>query len=93
MWRAETFQNLLRALFNNPDWIVMFIEVCGVIYFFRMIHIMTLKVKRAIWTVRLVLILFVLSAIIYACWNYLYIDMGNGLVNPFTGAVQEVYYV
>lgn len=92
MWRAETFQNLLTALINNPDWIVLFIEVCGVIYFFHLIHLMRLKVARAASTVKLIIFLFIFSAIVYACWNYLYIDMGNGLVNPFTGAVQEVHY-
>lgn len=92
MWRAETFQNLLTALVNNPDWIVLFIEVCGVIYFFRMIHLAVNKVKSAIYTVKIILILFIFCAIIYGCWNYLYIDMGNELVNPFTGAIKETQY-
>lgn len=80
---------MLMALINNPDWIVLFIEVCGVFYFFHLIHLARLKVVRAADTVKLIIILFVLSAIVYACWNYIYIDG----INPFTHAIQPVYYV
>lgn len=77
----------MTAVINNPDWIVLLIEACGVVYFFHMIHLACMKIKRAMFTVKLILIMFVLSAIVYACWNYLYI---NGK-NPFTNATLENY--
>lgn len=87
MWRIQTIQDILTALIRNPDWFVLFLEACGVVYFCHQINLMVLKVKRAMFTVKLILVIFVISAIVYALWNYLYI---NG-VNPFTGAVLENY--
>lgn len=87
MWRAQTFQDILTAVIRNPDWIVLLVEVCGVVYFFRMIHLACMKVRRAMFTVKVILVMFALSAIVYACWNYLYI---NG-ENPFTHATLENY--
>ena len=75
------------ALIRNPDWFVLFLEACGVVYFCHQVNLAALKVKRAMFTVKLILVIFVISAIVYALWNYLYI---NG-VNPFTGATLERY--
>lgn len=87
MWRIQTIQDILTALIHNPDWFVLFVEVCGVVYFIHLVNLVAHKVKRAMFTVKLILVIFVFSAIVYACWNYLYIDG----VNPFTGAIMEGY--
>lgn len=73
---------------RNPDWIVLLIEACGVVYFLRMVHLAVLKVKRAMFTVKLILVIFILSAISYACYNYMYIDG----INPFTHKTLENYH-
>ena len=75
------------ALIRNPDWFVLFLEACGVVYFCHHVNLAVLKVKRAMFTVKLILVIFVISVIVYALWNYLYI---NG-ANPFTGATLEGY--
>lgn len=84
MWRTETANNILTALWNNPDWLVLTLEVFGAVYIYRLIVGIRQKLREASETMAMILVFLVFCGIVYVLWNYLYIDG----VNPFTGTTQ-----
>lgn len=85
MWRTETANNILTALWNNPDWLVLTLEVFGAVYIFRLVVGIRRRIREAGETMAMILVFLAFCGIVYVLWNYLYIDG----VNPFTGATQQ----